>query len=967
MQIIDFLGHLHQVSQSPSGGYVALCPGHGDQNRPNLSITINKSGWIHVHCFAGCTEEAILGAMQLTTDDIKPEKPASRAVVPRPIAFSTPPPGVTLAQYSEAKKLPVEFLQSIGLRDDKWSTTTEAGKVVTPAVRIPYRKPDGTKQATRYRTGLAKSESGPDNRFRWEWKSDLSLYGLERLDEARAAGYVVLVEGESDAQTLWYCGIPAIATPGAANWRDSRDAIHLTGISQVYVIVEPDQGGKTLRLELAKSAIRDTVRLITALGFKDVSDLFRSCAEPKIALFGQALSVARASSGTFTREELADADEALAALGPADMRPIINASEGDMVKLSKRAWDAIEAANREKTTIFRYAGAMHWLERDGEGIFVPVPIDVDRMRYHLARIARFQETSGRGDDAKVADCAPPIRTVRDILATPDPPIPGLLRIVEAPVFASDGTIQTTPGYHAGSKTYYAPPAGLVIPAVEDAPSRADINRARALLIDELFVDFPFKTQSDRAHCIATTLNPFTRDMIDGPTPCHLIEAAMSGSGKSLLADLTALPSTGRPLGVMTEWKNDDDFKKLVTSLLIGGYQHLLLDNLTYVLNSGAYAAALTAIVWQERVLGFTRSPRLPIRVTWIITGNNPTLSSDIARRCIRVRIDPGMANPSLRQGFKHPDIRGWAAQNRGQLIWAVLILIRSWVANGRKPYRTRVMGSYARWAEVMGGVLENAGIPGFLDNLQELREQSDTEAETLSNFVAAWFDLYEYSEVSAGHLFPIAEKIDGFAIRGATEKAQKTSFGMILSKMRDRITSNLLIQRRGKANNAQQWALVSIDGESVQPEGSNLLQKRLLEKNGDFENESAPPINLSNLSLISLEIENKSSSSSSSSVVCTGGETDEERLLRLRRLVSPILTEKSPQHLATALATLTERAGEAGWPGLMGADGRYVSGEERWRAWLGQAKTADQVLLMDRFLIKKLDDLARAKKQQGGT
>ena len=42
-----------------------------------------------------------------------------------------------------------------------------------------------------------------------------------------------------------------------------------------------------------------------------------------------------------------------------------------------------------------------------------------------------------------------------MLAMPDIFLPVLERIVEAPVFGPDGTIETTPGYHAGSRTYYA--------------------------------------------------------------------------------------------------------------------------------------------------------------------------------------------------------------------------------------------------------------------------------------------------------------------------------------------------------------------------------------------------------------------------------------------------------------------------------------------------------------------------------
>ena len=42
------------------------------------------------------------------------------------------------------------------------------------------------------------------DRFRWRKGSKLGLYGLPQLEQARELGYTILVEGESDAQTLWH-------------------------------------------------------------------------------------------------------------------------------------------------------------------------------------------------------------------------------------------------------------------------------------------------------------------------------------------------------------------------------------------------------------------------------------------------------------------------------------------------------------------------------------------------------------------------------------------------------------------------------------------------------------------------------------------------------------------------------------------------------------------------------------------
>jgi len=129
--------------------------------------------------------------------------------------------GLTLAEYSESKKLPIDFLRSLGLSE------THVG---FPQVRIPYRNPAGEEVSVRFRIGLTGND-----RFRWSRGSKVFLYGLWRLNPKPAA--VVLVEGESDCHTLWFHNLAVVGIPGANNWNEARDAIHLNGIATIYVCV----------------------------------------------------------------------------------------------------------------------------------------------------------------------------------------------------------------------------------------------------------------------------------------------------------------------------------------------------------------------------------------------------------------------------------------------------------------------------------------------------------------------------------------------------------------------------------------------------------------------------------------------------------------------------------------------------------------------------------------------------------
>lgn len=260
---------LNRLSQVfPHGNeYKALCPAHSDQ-QASLSIGTGTDGRVLLHCFAGCTAEQIVSALGLTLADLFPSNGHGRAgrgmyTPHNNTSTRQRSPGCTLEQYAQAKRLPVDFLKSVGLSDAKY--------LDIPSLRIPYLDESGQEVAVRYRIALEKSEAG-DNRFRWKKGDKPCLYGLWRLNSKPES--IVLVEGESDCHTLWYHDIPALGVPGAANWREERDADHFDGIATIYVLAEPDKGGETVKRWLAKSKIRDRARLIHLGEQKDPSGLY---------------------------------------------------------------------------------------------------------------------------------------------------------------------------------------------------------------------------------------------------------------------------------------------------------------------------------------------------------------------------------------------------------------------------------------------------------------------------------------------------------------------------------------------------------------------------------------------------------------------------------------------------------------------------------------------------------------------
>ena len=115
------------------------------------------------------------------------------------------------------------------------------------------------------------------------------------MKDARKAGYLVLVEGESDCWTLWYQGFPALGIPGA-EMTGVLEASMLSGIDRLYLIQEPDQGGTTFVSHLTKRLTEwrwsGKVFVVRLCGAKDPNELYMQDRAGFRAAFQQALEQA---------------------------------------------------------------------------------------------------------------------------------------------------------------------------------------------------------------------------------------------------------------------------------------------------------------------------------------------------------------------------------------------------------------------------------------------------------------------------------------------------------------------------------------------------------------------------------------------------------------------------------------------------------------------------------------------------
>ncbi len=420
---------------------------------------------------------------------------------------------------------------------------------------------------------------------------------------------------------------------------------------------------------------------------------------------------------------------------------------------SNRPWrelaaEAVTHLITTKTPIYVRHGQLVRIQRKEDDTPFIDTLSEATLKGILARSMNFVKMNVRGGQ----HIAPPDNTVKDILTLGEWPFPPLDSIVEFPVFRPDGTLIDTPGYDALTRLVYTPVPHLKVPTVPEQPTDEDIVSALAL-IDEVMGEFPYENDASYANAVGLLLTPLIRQAINGHVPLALIDATRPGTGKSLLAETVAMIATGRKAAMMAAPYDDDEWRKRIASTLAEGATIITIDNIKAKIQAASLDAALTSSIIKERILGQSKNGVYAQRATWMATGNNIQIGGDLPRRSYWIRMDAHDDKPWMRSGFKH-DLEAWVPEHRGDIIAALLTLARAWFAAGRPVGKKRRMGSFQPWVDTIGGILDYVwlGECPFLDNQDELYEQSDNDAAQWAAFLYAWYELYRSEGVLVSKL-----------------------------------------------------------------------------------------------------------------------------------------------------------------------------------------------------------------------
>ena len=232
------LSRLENVKEH-AGAYSAKCPAHQDR-RASLSVKEAPDGKTLLHCFAGCSLEAVLTALSLEKKDLFPRRKEVR----------------TWGSVS-------------GLPEKVYPYVDDTGKLLFEVCRFP---------------GKRFAQRRPDGKGGFIWNlGDVGrvLYRLpEVLAGVREGKPVHLVEGEKDADSLSTLGLVATTNPGGAGKWQPEYGQALQG-AKVIILPDNDEPGRAHAMKVAAHLFGAAaeVRILELPGLPpkgDVSDWFQA-------------------------------------------------------------------------------------------------------------------------------------------------------------------------------------------------------------------------------------------------------------------------------------------------------------------------------------------------------------------------------------------------------------------------------------------------------------------------------------------------------------------------------------------------------------------------------------------------------------------------------------------------------------------------------------------------------------------
>ncbi len=344
--------------------------------------------------------------------------------------------------------------------------------------------------------------------------------------------------------------------------------------------------------------------------------------------------------------------------------------------------------------------------------------------------AEFVHYDGRSN--KLVSIDPPAKATNALLALGQWQFPEVLGIVSAPTLRPDGSILSKFGYDPATKLWCNSKVNL--PAIPNRPTRAQAEAALQML-KKLLEEFPFVSEVNRAVALAAISTAVLRGGFDR-APLFAVLAHEIGTGKSYLVNVIATIVTGRDCPVITGSKSSEEMEKRLGALLLEGTTLTSLDNLSRDIEGDLLSQIITQDFIKTRVLGKSEMPECVWSGTLFATGNNVRVAGDMVRRTMVCRLDAGVERPEQRK-FKF-DAKQRALQKRGEIIAAVLTIVRAYLAAGRPQAKEATpLAGFERWSKLVREPLRWLGEQDPVNCMEQARVL-DPERAAARELIGYW-------------------------------------------------------------------------------------------------------------------------------------------------------------------------------------------------------------------------------------
>lgn len=279
------------------------------------------------------------------------------------------------------------------------------------------------------------------------------------------------------------------------------------------------------------------------------------------------------------------------------------------------------------------------------------------------------------------------------------------------------------------------------------------------VFERLFREMPFVSDASRSVAMSALLTALVRPTMRA-APIHLFDAAMPGTGKSKMASVVGVVTTGVEPSASAWALSEEENEKRIAALLRKGDPVVLFDNLDASRGDRVGGNMLNIVLTEDpasiRVLGKTEKESLNTRVTMLATGNNMAIVGDACRRAVKCRLDAKCPEPE-RRNFDWDPVETARAE-RPRIVADLLEALAAYSAADR-PADPHHVGSFEDWT-IVRGLLIWCGMADPAETMSEVKATDTARAElskaleTLADaFDDAWFTAAQLAEFLSDNSF----------------------------------------------------------------------------------------------------------------------------------------------------------------------------------------------------------------------